>query len=159
MDHSTITRWVVKYSPQLDAACHRQHRPGGSWRLDVTYICLQGTWVYLYRAVDKSGQTLDFLLTPGRNRKVAKRVLAKAIRRNGMLEKITIEKGGANAAAIINSSYPAEQGTTIPLRTCTSLNTIVKQDHRGMKRITRPMLGFHFFTTAHHTLLVSSECG
>jgi len=71
-----------------------------------------------------------------------------------MLEKLTIEKGGANAAAIISSSYNAEQGTTIPLRTCTSLNTIVKQDHRGMKRITRPMLGFHFFTTAHHTLLV-----
>ena len=126
VDHSTITRWVVKYSPQLDTACHRRHRPGGSWRLDETYIRLQGTWVYLYRAVDKSGQPIDFLLTPGRDQKVAKRVLAKAIGRNGMLEKITIEKSGATAVSIISISYKAEQGTTILLRTCTSLNTIVE---------------------------------
>jgi len=75
----------------------------------------------------------------------------KAIGRNGMPEKITIDKSGANAAAI--GSYHAEHGPSIHIRQCKYLNTIVEQDHRGVKRITRPMLGFHSFHPVHHTIV------
>ena len=64
IDHATIQRWVVKYSPQLEEAFHRRKRPVWvSWRMDETYIKVKGQWRYLYRAVDKTGQTIDFLLT------------------------------------------------------------------------------------------------
>ena len=106
--------------------------------------------MYLYRAVDKTGQTIDFLLTEKRDQKAAKRFLAKAIGRNGTPDKINIDKSGANAAAIV--SYNAEQGTQIHIRQCKYLNNIVEQDHRGVKRITRPMLGFKSFEAAQNTL-------
>ncbi len=62
IDHATIQRWVVKYSPLLEAAFHRRKRSVGmSWRMDETYIKVKGQWRYLYRAVDKHGQTIDFL--------------------------------------------------------------------------------------------------
>ncbi len=100
--------------------------------------------------MDKTGQTIDFLLTEKRDQKAAKRFLAKAIGRNGTPEKINIDKSGANAAAIV--SYNAEHGTTITIRKCKYLNNIVEQDHRGVKRITRPMLGFKSFEAAQNTL-------
>ena len=68
VDHATINRWVLKYSPQLEEAFHRRKRPVWiSWRLDETYIRVKGQWAYLYRAVDKDGQTVDFLLTAQRD--------------------------------------------------------------------------------------------
>ncbi len=151
VDHSTINRWVVKYSPQLEEEFHRRKRPVWvSWRLDETYIRVKGAWVYLYRAVDKLGQTIDFLLTERRDQKAAKRFLTKAISRNGTPEKINIDKSGANAAAIV--SYNAEHNTTITIRKNKYLNNIVEQDHRGVKRVTRPMLGFKSFEAAQSTL-------
>jgi putative transposase len=82
IDHATIQRWVVKYSPYLEEAFHRRKRPvGHSWRMDETYIRVKGKWRYLYRAVDKSGQTIDFLLTEHRDTEVALRFLTQAIRR------------------------------------------------------------------------------
>jgi transposase-like protein len=151
VDHSTINRWVIKYSPQLEDEFHRRKRPVWvSWRLDETYIKVRGLWVYLYRAVDKTGQTIDFLLTEKRDQQAAKRFWAKAIGRNGTPEKINIDKSGANAAAIV--SYNAEHGTTITIRKCKYLNNIVEQDHRGVKRLTRPMLGFKSFDAAQNTL-------
>src|SRR5215831_6112916 len=84
VDHATINRWVLTYSPQLEAAVHRCKRPVWlSWRLDETYIKVKGHWRYLYRAVDKSGQTIDFLLTARRDEEAALRFLQKAIRRHG----------------------------------------------------------------------------
>jgi putative transposase len=80
VDHSTIDRWVLKYSPQLEAAFHRRKRPvSRSWRLDETYIRVRGRWHYLYRAVDKAGQTIDFLLTTHRDEPAARRFLTRAI--------------------------------------------------------------------------------
>jgi putative transposase len=74
VDHSTINRWVVKYSPLLEEAFHRRKRPVWvSWRMDETYIKVKGQWYYLYRAVDKTGQTIDFLLTEQRDEHAAKR--------------------------------------------------------------------------------------
>ena len=151
VDHATIQRWVVKYSPLLEAAFHRRKRPVCvSWRMDETYVKVRGEWRYLYRAVDKHGQTIDFLLTKHRDKEAALRFLKKAIRRNGVPEKITIDGSDANEAAI--KSYNQEYGTAITIRQVKYLNNIVEQDHRAVKRVTRPMLGFKSFDAAQCTL-------
>ena len=151
VDHATIQRWVVKYSPPLEEAFHRYKRPVGiSWRMDETYIRVKGEWRYLYRAVDTYGQTIDFLLTEHRDTEAALRFLKKAIRHHGVPEKITIDGSEANEAAI--KRYNEAHGTTIIIRQVKYLNNIVEQDHRGVKRITRPMLGFKSFDAAHYTL-------
>jgi putative transposase len=152
VDHATVNRWVVKYSPQLEEAFHRRKRPVWiSWRMDETYIKVKGQWCYLYRAVDKHGQTIDFLLTEHRDKEAALRFLKKAIRRNGLPETITIDGSDANAAAI--KSYNEEHGTHIIIRQVKYLNNMVEQDHRGVKRITRPGLGFKSFEAAQDTLV------
>jgi len=151
VDHSTINRRVIKYSPQLEDEFHRRKRPVWvSWRMDETYIKVKGVWVYLYRAVDKFGKTIDFLLTKQRDKKAARRFLNKAIGRHGVPEKITIDGSEANAAAI--KSYNEDHGTSIEIRQIKYLNNIVEQDHRGVKRVTRPMLGFKSFEAAQPTL-------
>jgi len=151
IDHATIQRWVVKYSPLLEEAFHRRKRPVWvSWRMDETYIKVKGQWYYLYRAVDKTGQTIDFLLTAQRDEASALRFLKKAIRRHGAPEKITIDGSAANEAAI--KRYNEEHGTAIEIRKVKYLNNIVEQDHRGVKRVTRPMLGFKAFDAAQSTL-------
>jgi putative transposase len=151
LDHATIQRWVVKYSPQLEEAFHQRKRPvGRSWRIDETYIKIKGQWYYLYRAVDKTGQTIDFLLTEHRDQEAALRFLKKAIRRHGVPEKITIDGSEANEAAI--KRYNEAHGTSIEIRQIKYLNNMVEQDHRGVKRVTRPMLGFKSFAAAQDTL-------
>ena len=101
--------------------------------------------------MDKTGQTIDFLLTEQRDEEAALRFLKKAIRRHGVPEKITIDGSAANEAAI--KSDNAEHGTAIALRKGKYLNNIVEQDHRGVKRVTRPMLGFKAFGAAQDTLV------
>jgi putative transposase len=115
VDHSTVNRWVIKYSPQLEEAFHRRKRPVWvSWRMDETYIQVKGEWRYLYRAVDTHGQTIDFLLTEHRDTEAALRFLKKAIRRHGVPETITIDGSNANEAAI--RSYNQDHGTNIIIR-------------------------------------------
>ena len=151
VDHSTLNRWVLKYAPELEKQFRQRKRPvGTSWRMDETYVRVKGQWKYLYRAVDKAGQTVDFLLTAHRDRAAALRFLRKAIRNQGLPEKITIDKSGANTAAI--ESYNSEQETTIEMRQCKYLNNVIEQDHRAVKRLTRPMLGFKSFWAAQNTL-------
>jgi putative transposase len=119
--------------------------------MDETYIKVKGEWKYLYRAVDKFGKTIDFLLTEQRDEKAARKLLNKAIgRHGGVPEKITIDGSAANEAAI--KSYNEEHGTSIVIRKTKYLNNIVEQDHRGIKRVTRPMLGFKSFEAAQSTL-------
>jgi putative transposase len=122
-----------------------------SWRLDETYIKVKGAWKYLYRAVDKDGKTIDFLLAEQRDEQAAKRFLTKAIRRHGVPETITIDGSAANEAAI--KRYNVEHGTTIEIRKIKYLNNIIEQDHRAVKRVTRPMLGFKSFEAAQGTLV------
>jgi transposase-like protein len=151
VDHATINRWTIKYSPLLAEALHRRTRPVGvSWRMDETSIKVKGQGRYLYRAVDKTGQTIAFLLTEARDEQAAKRFLTKAIRRHGVPEKITIDGSAANAAAI--KSYKAAQGTASAIRNIKYLNDIVEQGHRGGKRLTRPMLGCKSFDAVQGTL-------
>src|SRR2546425_1982159 len=152
VDHATIQRWVVKYSPLLEEAFHRRKRPVWiSWRMDETYIKVKGEWRYLYRAVDKHGQTMDFLLTEHRDTEAALRFLKQAIRRNGLPETITIDGSDANEAAIKRSNEA--HGTAIAIRQVKYLNNVVEQDHRAVKRVTRPMLGFKSFAAAQDTLV------
>src|SRR5215831_13785457 len=152
VDHSTMNRWVIKYSSQLEEAFHRRKRPlWVSWRMDETYNKVKGQWCSLYRAVDKHGQTIDFLLTEHRDTEAALRFLKKAIRRNGIPETITMDGSDANEAAI--KRYNEEYGTHIIIRQVKYLNDIVEQDHRGVKRVTRPMLGFKSFEAAQDTLV------
>jgi putative transposase len=129
----------------------RKRAVGVSWSMDETYIKGKGQWRYLYRAVDKQGHTIDFLLTEQRDEHAAKRFLTKAIRRHGVPEKITIDGSAANEAAIKN--YNAAHGTAIIIRQVKYLNNVVEQDHRAVKRVTRPMLGFKVFEAAQATLV------
>jgi putative transposase len=151
VDHATVNRWVLQYSPRLEEAFHRCKRPvGRRWRMDETYIRVKGEWRYLYCAVDKHGQTIDFLLTEHRDTEAALRFLKHAIRRHGVPETITIDGSEANEAAI--KRYNEEHGTSIIIRQVKYLNNMVEQDHRGVKRVTRPMLGFKSFDAAQGTL-------
>ena len=102
VDHSTINRWVINYSQKLEAVFQRYYKktPGNSWRMDETYIKINGKWSYLYRAVDKTGNTVDFFLSENRDKKAAKRFFSKAIGYNGKPEKVTIDKSGSNKSAL-----------------------------------------------------------
>ena len=103
VDHATLNRWVIKYAPECEKQFRRRQQPVG-----------KGQWKYLYRAVDKDGQTVDFLLTPTRDRDAAEAFLRKAIRTQGLPEKITIDQSGSNTAAITH--YNKTHQTAIVIR-------------------------------------------
>ena len=152
VDHSTVNRWVLKYNPRLEEAFHRRKCPVWmSWRMDETHIKVKGQWRYLDRAVDKTGQTIDFLLMEHRDTEAALRFLTQAVRRNGVPETITIDGSEANEAAI--KRYNEAHGTTLIIRQAKHLNNIVEQDHRAVKRIARPMFGFKAFDAVQDTLV------
>ena len=147
VDHAAVHRWALKILPILALVFRRRKRPvGTSWYMDETYIKVNGQWKYLYRAVDKAGDAVDFLLTAKRDKAAARRYLERAINLHGLPEKITIDKSGANTAAI--HSVNVDACLDIELRQCKYLNNIVEQDHRAVKRITDPMLGFKSFWSA-----------
>jgi len=140
VDHATIQRWVVQDRPRLEAACQRRTRyVWVSWRMAETDMQVQGQGRYLSRAVEKQGQTIAFLLTQERAEPAAPRFRTKVSRRHGVPEKLTSDGSAANAAAM--QSYNATHGPTITIRKSKYLNNIVAPDHRGVKRLTRPMLG------------------
>ena len=101
MDHATIQRWVFKFMPEIEIQMRKRKKEVGKrWRMDETYIKVKGVWRYLYRAVDKDGHTIDFLLTKRRQRLSAQSFLIKAIENNGTPELINIDKNGSNKSAI-----------------------------------------------------------
>ena len=147
VDHSTVHRWSLKILPVMAKVFRSRRRSVGlSWRMDETYIRVNGEWKYLYRAVDKLGHTVDFLLTAKRDHAAARRFFERAIGLHGIPEKITIDRSGANTAAV--NSIVADSGIDLELRQSKYLNNLVEQDHRGIKRRTRPMLGFKQFHCA-----------
>jgi transposase-like protein len=147
VDHSTVHRWVIKLVPLFEKAFRQYKRPvGKSWRMDETYIKVGGQWKYLYRAVDKAGSTVDFLLRARRDKVAARRYFEKAIGNNGEPETVTIDRSGANLAAL--DALNAEREMPIRIRQVKYLNNIVEQDHRAIKRIIRPMMGFKDFCCA-----------
>jgi len=147
VDHATVHRWALKLLPVFAKVFRSRKRPvGRSWRMDETYIRVNGEWKYLYRAVDRLGQTVDFLLTAKRDLAAARRFFERAIDLNDVPEKITIDKSGANTAAV--RGLISDSGIAIELRQSKYLNNLVEQDHRAIKRRTRPMLGFKDFHCA-----------
>lgn len=156
VDHSTIHRWVLHYTPQLEQAFHRKKkRPNPRWRLDETYVKVKGQRRYYYRTVDKQGNTIDFLLTAKRDKKAALRFLTKAIGRNGKPSLINIDKSGANKSGI--NAYNKATHRRVIIRQCKYLNNVVKQDHRFIKRKTKQVLCFKNFQAAQKNLAVSNS--
>lgn len=140
VDHSIVHRSAIKPLPVLEKAFRRRERPvGKSWQMDETYIRVKGEWRYLYRSVDKEGNTIDFLLRAHRDKTAARRYLEKSIAQNGVPETVTIDKSGASLAAL---------EAPIKIRQSKYLNTRVEQDHRAIKRRTRPMPRFKTFRCA-----------
>ena len=151
VDHSSINRWAIRFLPLIEKVSRKHKRPvGGSWRMDETYIKVKGVWKYLYRAVDKDGKTVDFLLTAKRDMAAAKRFFDKAMRTNGDPEKVAMDRSGANKAAV--DAINVGRGVPIVVRQVKYLNNIVEQDHRAIKRVTRPMLNFKSFRSASNVL-------
>lgn len=138
VDHTSVHRWALKLLPVLEGTFRRCKRAvGRSWRMDDTYIRVRGEWTYLYRAVDESGNTIDFLLRAYRDKVAARRYFEKTIAQNGEPETVTIDKSGSNLAAL--QALNADRETPIRIRQKKYLNNVVEQDHRAIKRRTRPM--------------------
>jgi len=153
VDHSTIQRWVFKFSKEVEKNMHkRKKQVCDSWRMDETYIKVKGRDMYLYRAVDKYGNTVDFLLTRRRQKMSAQKFFNKAIGNNGKPRLINIDKSGANSSAILTVNKRSLSSKKIKIRKVKYLNNIIEQDHRRIKRRIRIMTGFKEFESAQRTL-------
>jgi len=155
IDHSTPNRWVLQYSPELDKRIRRHLQPAkSSYRIDETYIKVKGKWMFLYRAVDPKGQMIDFMLSAKRDGRAA----------NGFFRRVILSEHAAPPYAMTVDKNPAfpiafeevkDEGL-IPkgckLRQIRYLNNIVEQDHRFIKRLVKPGMGFGTFWTAKNTL-------
>ncbi len=157
VDHSTIYRWVQKYAPEIEKRLRWQWRQprSTSWRVDETYIRVRGQWTYLYRAVDKHGDTIDFYLSPTRNTAAAKRFLGKAL--NGLKdwEKPTVintDKAPTYAAALAELKKEGKCPEDTVHRQVKYLNNVVEADHGKLKQLIRPVRGFKTLKTAYATL-------
>ena len=153
VDHSTIQRWVFKFSKEVEKNMHkRKKQVCDSWRMDETYIKVKGRDMYLYRAVDRYGNTVDFLLTRRRQKISAQKFFNKAIGNNGKPRVINIDKSGANSSAILTVNKRSLSSKKIKIRKVKYLNNIIEQDHRRIKRRIRIMTGFKEFESAQRTL-------
>jgi len=152
VDHSTIQRWVFKFSPEIEANMHkRKHQVSSSWRMDETYIKVGGKDRYLYRAVDKEGNTVDFFVIKRRMKGSAMKFFNEAIGNKGKPRVINIDKSGSNYTAI-RSLKKRNYSRGIKIRQCKYLNNIVEQDHRNIKRRIGLTTGLKEFESAQRTL-------
>ena len=155
VDHTTIMRWVHQSSPEIEKKVRRHLRPtNDSWRVDETYIKVKGEYKYLYRAVDSDGNTIDFMLSAKRNKKAAKRFLKKALgsKHNQIPRAITVDKNPAYPPAVNELKNDKILPKNVGIRQIKYLNNIIEQDHRSIKQIVNPMLGFQSFRSANKTL-------
>ena len=153
LTHTTILRWVQRYVPEFEKCWSRYARPvGDSWRVDETYLKIKGQWVYLYRAVDKVGRTVDFLLSRRRDIAAAKRFFSRATRQHGVPRVITLDGYAASHRAVAKLKEVGTLPRRVRVRSCKYLNNVVEQDHRRIKQRIRPMLGFKRFETAAVTI-------
>jgi transposase, IS6 family len=155
VDHTTIMRWVNQYSPEINKKIRKHlNRTNDSWRVDETYVKVKGKWTYLYRAVDSNGNTIDFMLSKKRNKKAARKFFKKALRsaHNRTPRVINVDKNIAYPPAIDKLKEYNKLPEKIELRKVKYLNNIVEQDHRHIKRIIRPMMGFKSFKSASKTI-------
>ena len=155
VDHTTLFRWVQAYAEALEKRLRPHLRAStGSWRVDETYVRVKGRWSYLYRAVDSTGQTIDFLLSAERDAGAAKRFFQKALAQPHTMNPrtVTVDKNPAYPAAVAAMKRDGELWRFSRLRHVKYLNNIVEQDHRRIKRLVRPGLGFSSLRTARRTL-------
>ena len=150
VDHTTLYRWVQRYAPEMERRLRWQwRRPrSGSWRIDETYIKVRGKWAYLYRVVDKFGDTVDFYLS-------AKRFLGKALRgwKDWELpEVLNTVRAPAYAAAIAELKVEGKCPKDIRHRQVKHLNNVVEADHGRLKQLIRPVRGFKALKTAYATI-------
>jgi len=149
MAHTTILRWVQHYTPEFERRWSRFARTvGGSWRMDETYVRVRGEWVYLYRAVDKAGNTVDFYLSRKRDVNAAKAFLRKAMKGQRIPTKITLDAYAASHRAVADLKQSGELPKRVRVRSSKYLNNIIEQDHRRVKQRLRPMLGLKSFRNA-----------
>ena len=153
--HTTIFRWVQQYAPEID----KRSRPhlkntNDSWRVDETYVKVRGTWMYLYRAVDSTGQTLDFLLNQTRSTRAAKRFFRKVLGRSNITPPrvINVDKNAAYIGAVKDLKEEKLLADKCKRRPTKYMNNIVEQDHRFIKRRVNPGLGFGSYPTAWRTI-------
>src|ERR1700676_4008909 len=150
---TTILRWVPSYLPEFEKRWSLYARPvGGSWGMDETYIKVGGRWVYLYRAVDKAGGTVDFFLSRNRDVNAAKAFLRNAIEKTRKPTKITLDAYAASHRAVREMKETGELPTRVRVRSSQYLNNLIEQDHRRVKQRVRPMLGFKRFDNAEVTI-------
>ncbi len=153
--HTTLFRWVQQYGPELDKRCRPHLCPtNDSWRVDETYIEVKGKQKYLYRAVDSTGKTLDFLLSAKRDAQAAKRFFRRALKavHNQEPRVINVDKNAAYPKAIDELREKKELSESVELRQNKYLNNRVEQDHRFIKRLVKPGMGFGSFKTARRTI-------
>ena len=155
VDHTALFHWIQSHAAELEKRVRPHRRPNnGSWRVGETYVKVKGRWTCLCRAVDSRAQTIDFLLLAKRNARTAKRFFGKALAQphTGNPRTITVDKNPAYPKAIAELKEGTELRDGSQLRRVKYLNNIVEQDHRRIKRLTHPGLGFGGFWTARRTL-------
>ena len=155
VDHTTIFRWVQAYAPEIDRRVRPHLKPtNDSWRVDETYVRVKGQWMYLYRAVDSTGQTLDFLLSETRCTRAAKRFFRKVLgaRQRQAPRVITVDQNAAYIGAIRDLKAEGLLPENCERRPVKYLNNIVEQDQRFIKRSIKPGLGFSAYATAWRTI-------
>jgi IS6 family transposase len=155
VDHTTIYRWVQRYAPLLEKKCRAKLKPtNDSWRVDETYIKVKGEWVYLYRAVDSAGNTVEFMLSQTRDGQAAKRFLRKALRAHHTVPPrvINVDKNPSYPKAIKKLQKKDTLNPGCVIRPIKYLNNLIEQDHRFIKRRVNPGMGFWTFDTAWRTL-------
>jgi transposase-like protein len=150
---TTILRWVQCYVPEFEKRWQRYARPAGtSWRVDETYIRVRGRWTYLYRAVDRQGLTVDFLLSQHRDIAAAKRFFTRAIEHHCTPETITLDGYPATHAAVAELKKSGVLRLQTKVRKSKYLNNLIEQDHRRVKQRLYPMLGSKKFRNAAVTI-------
>jgi transposase-like protein len=153
--HSTILRWATRYVPEYEKRWNRFSRPvGTSWRTDETYVSIRGKWHYLYRAVDKQGKTVDFLLRRDRGIAAAQAFFRKALATNlnRWPRKVTLDGYVPSHRALRLLRREDSRWRNVEVRTCKYLNNIVEQDHRAINPRCASMAGFKSFDNATITL-------
>ena len=155
VDPSTIMRWVHRYAPEIEKRVRRyQGHRSGSWRVDETYVRVGGCWKYLFRAVDKHGQLIDFMLSDRRNTRAAYRFLRKALKTMNDYppSSITTDKLASYPKAIRRLQSEGLLSKEVEHRTSKYLNNVIEADHGALKRVIRPTRGFQRMKTAYATL-------
>jgi transposase-like protein len=152
--HTTILRWVQRYVPEFEKRWTRfMRRSGRSWRVDETYLKVRGRWVYLYRAVDRDGDTVDFRLSPKSDVAAAKAFFRKALRTQGRAPIcITLDGYAASHRAVRELRTEDKAWKHSRIGSSKYLNNLIEQDHRGIKLRIGPMLGFKNYDCAATTI-------